>query len=285
MHIPGLRFSRRDVDRRPGMVGRRRFAQLIRPKPRNCRRTAIVRAVAAAEPTVVNIHGRKTVRGGPGQHGDTYRHVNGMGTGVIIDQRGYIITNYHVVEGVERIQATLANGATTTARLIAGDAASDLAVIKIDVKQSLPVAAAGTSSDLMKGETVIALGNAFGYEHTVTRGIISALHRSVQVSESQRYRDLIQTDAAINPGNSGGPLLNIDGDMIGVVVAVRVGAQGIAFAIPIDDALAIAARLISVEERENKQHGVVGGAKIVDGKRKYVVKQDRRRTAPRKKPA
>jgi hypothetical protein len=90
----------------------------------------------------------------------------------------------------------------------------------------------GTSCDLMKGEPVIAIGNAYGYEHTVTRGIISALHRNVQVSDEQKYNDLIQSDASINPGNSGGPLLNIDGDVIGINVAVRVGAQGIGFAIP-----------------------------------------------------
>ena len=89
----------------------------------------------------------------------------------------------------------------------------------------------------MKGEPVIAIGNAYGYEHTVTRGIISALHRNVQVSDEQKYNDLIQSDASINPGNAGGPLLNIDGQTIGINVAVRVGAQGIGFAIPIDEAM------------------------------------------------
>jgi serine protease Do len=116
----------------------------------------------------------------------------------------------------------------------------------------------GTSSDLMAGEPVIAVGNAFGYEHTVTRGIISALHRTVQVSDEQKYHELIQTDAPINPGNSGGPLLNIDGQMIGINVAVRVGAQGIGFAIPIDEAMAVAARLMSVERRDSLLHGVAG---------------------------
>ena len=96
----------------------------------------------------------------------------------------------------------------------------------------------------MPGESVIAVGNAYGYEHTVTRGIISALHRAVQVSDAQNYDDLIQTDASINPGNSGGPLLNIDGEMIGINVAVRAGAQGIGFAIPIDRVMVIAANLI-----------------------------------------
>jgi serine protease Do len=116
----------------------------------------------------------------------------------------------------------------------------------------------GVSSDLMPGESVIAVGNAFGYEHTVTCGIVSALHREVQVSATQKYRDLIQTDASINPGNSGGPLLNIDGQMIGVNVAVRVGAQGIGFAIPVDEALDIAARLLNVERIDQTTHGVIG---------------------------
>ena len=160
-----------------------------------------------------------------------------MGTGTIVDERGYILTNYHVVSDVRRIEVTLDDGRGCTAELVAYDAAADLAVIKIPAPKPLPVIRIGTSSDLMEGESVIALGNAFGYEQTVTRGIISALGRDVQVSDTQAYDDLIQTDASINPGNSGGPLLNIDGEMIGVNVAVRAGAQGIGFAIPIDNAL------------------------------------------------
>src|SRR5690606_36825019 len=114
----------------------------------------------------------------------------------------------------------------------------------------------GTSRDLMTGETVIALGNAYGYEHTVTSGIISALHRNVQVNETQQYLDLIQTDAGINPGNSGGPLLNLDGQMIGVNVAVRAGAQGIGFAIPVDKAMEVATQLMSVVRLESQWHGI-----------------------------
>ena len=108
----------------------------------------------------------------------------------------------------------------------------------------------------MTGEPVIAVGNAFGYEHTVTRGIISSLHRAVQVSDAQYYSDLIQTDASINPGNSGGPLLNIDGEMIGIVVAVRAGAQGIGFAIPIDKAVAVATDLLASCNDANTFHGM-----------------------------
>ena len=105
----------------------------------------------------------------------------------------------------------------------------------------------------MPGETVIAVGNAYGYEHTVTRGIVSALHRAVQVSDAQFYDDLIQTDASINPGNSGGPLLNIDGEMIGINVAVRAGAQGIGFAIPVDKAMAVAADAAGLVQRRARR--------------------------------
>src|SRR5262245_59634460 len=179
-----------------------------------------------------------------------------MGTGTLIDERGYILTNYHVVSDVRRIHVTLDDGRECTAQLTAFDPTADLAVIKIPTDKPLSVIRVGTSADLMEGESVIALGNAFGYEHTVTRGIVSALHRAVQVSDTQAYDDLIQTDASINPGNSGGPLLNIDGEMIGVNVAVRAGAQGIGFAIPVDKVMAVAAKLVSAERVERKWHGV-----------------------------
>jgi serine protease Do len=114
----------------------------------------------------------------------------------------------------------------------------------------------GTSSDLMLGETVIAVGNAYGYEHTVTSGIISALSRDVEVNEEQSYENLIQTDASINPGNSGGPLLNLDGEVVGINVAIRAGAQRIGFAIPIDDARQVIARLLSIEQLNHTYHGL-----------------------------
>jgi serine protease Do len=222
------------------------------------RRTAVVRAVEQAKSSVVNIHGRKAVRGDQRQltSVDGGRQVNGMGTGIIIDERGYILTNFHVVDGVTQIKVTMADQRTLTAILIAHDPTTDLAVIKIKSESPLPVIRIGTSADLMEGEEVIAVGNAYGYTHTVTRGIISALHRSVQVSDDQHYHDLIQTDASINPGNSGGPLLNIDGEMIGINVAVRVGAQGIGFALPIDQAMEVAARLIG--QHSPFSHGVTG---------------------------
>ena len=219
------------------------------------RRTAIVRAIESCRDSVVNIHGEKYVSDSSDESED--RRVNGMGTGVVIDARGYAVTNFHVVDGVHEIEVTLASGRTVAARLISHDRRTDLAVIKIDTVEPLPVIQLGTSDDLLIGETVLALGNAFGYEHTVTRGIISALHRDVDVSPTQRYEDLIQTDASINPGNSGGPLLNINGEMIGINVAVRAGAQGIGFAIPVDSVLRIVTGLLSIERIDHTWHGLV----------------------------
>lgn len=236
------------------------------------RRSPIVRAVQAAGPSVVNIHGQKAVaRPADPNHP---RQVNGMGTGVVIDPRGYILTNFHVVDGVRRINVGLEGGQSTVARIIARDRSTDIAVIKIDPPFTLPVIRIGTSRDLMRGETVIALGNAYGYAHTVTRGIISALHRNVEINDSQQYNDLIQTDASINPGNSGGPLLNIDGEMIGLNVAVRAGAQNIGFAIPIDKTMQIAARLMSVERHDGNWHGLQLNAAGVDGKPAVVKNVD-----------
>ncbi len=238
------------------------------------RRSAIVIAVESQKDSVVNIHGQKMVPT-EGEGAGELRRVNGMGTGVVLDPRGYVVTNFHVVEGVKRIEVTLSSGRTVAATLVSHDPRTDLAVIKVDAGVPLQVARIGTSSDLMIGETVLALGNAYGYEHTVTRGIVSALHRDVEVSRTQRYDDLIQTDASINPGNSGGPLLNIDGEVIGINVAVRAGAQGIGFAIPIDHVLDVVSQLLSVERLAHTWHGLVVKA---DGGRGVVVEAVHRRS-------
>lgn len=233
------------------------------------RRSALVVAVESARSSIVNIHGEKSV---PAENrgGDTAKRVNGMGTGVIVDERGYIITNHHVVDGVRKITVTTAERESYTARLVSRDLKTDLAIIKIDADAKLPVIEIGGSSDLMPGETVIAVGNAYGYEHTVTRGIVSALHRTVQVSDAQSYEDLIQTDASINPGNSGGPLLNIEGKMIGLNVAVRAGAQGIGFAIPADRVVSTAADLMSTRRLDHTWHGLVARP-VSDGEEGVVV--------------
>jgi serine protease Do len=222
----------------------------------SARMTPTVRAIRNASPAVVNIQGQKSVVETTETARQISKQVNGMGTGVIIDARGYILTNFHVVDGVKRINVTLSSGQAFVAKIVARDSQTDLAIIRINASFELPIVNIGTSQGLMTGETVIAVGNAFGYENTVTTGIISALHRNVQVNETQQYLDLIQTDASINPGNSGGPLLNIDGEMIGVNVAVRAGAQGIGFAIPVDNALEVATRLMSIEQLDNNWHGM-----------------------------
>ncbi|HEY1067796.1 MAG TPA: trypsin-like peptidase domain-containing protein, partial [Pirellulales bacterium] len=222
------------------------------------RRTPLVKAIERARPSVVNIHSEKTLTSPDERFGniETSRRVNGMGTGVVVDERGYIVTNQHVIDGVEKIRVTMHDGSVFTGKLVSADKENDLAVIKIDPPEPMTVITIGTSSDLMAGEPVVAVGNAYGYEHTVTRGIISAMNRTVQLSETQQYIDLIQTDASINPGNSGGPLLNIDGEMIGVNVAVRAGAQGIGFAIPVDKALEVASQLLGSEKLAGARHGV-----------------------------
>jgi len=216
----------------------------VQPNRKGVRHTPLVSAVENCRMSVVNLRGRKTVPANNGTNGKQLKQVNGMGTGVVIDSRGYVLTNYHVVQGVKTIEVTTASREKTTAKLLAHDPVTDLAILKIETKQPLPTIQIGSSSDLMLAEQVIAVGNAYGYEHTVTLGIVSALNRTVQVNDDQIYRNLIQTDAAINPGNSGGPLMNIDGDMIGINVAVRIGAQGIAFAIPVNDAIDVAAELM-----------------------------------------
>ena len=212
------------------------------------RYTATVLAIQQAEPAVVNIEGNKPAAPSAGNEGQL---VNGMGAGVIIDSRGYILTNQHVVQDVAKIEVTLHDGTQLIGRLIDRDADTDLALIKVESRKKLPVIRCGTSSDLMRGEPVIAIGNPYGYHHTVTEGIISALHRDIPVNGVQEYPDLIQTDASINPGNSGGPLLNSDGQMIGINAAVRIGAQGIGFAIPVDRAIEIAAGMVA-RHRSNK---------------------------------
>jgi serine protease Do len=231
------------------------------PFPGHPRKTPVTEVVKNVKDCVVNIHSERTVKNSLGN--DQYlalvpsqNRVNGMGTGIIIDPRGYIITNFHVIDDVRLLKVRLSDGTSVGARILAKDAEADLALLKIDVEKDLPVIPLGTSSDLMVGETVIAIGNAFGYEHTVSAGVISSLSRDVVLNKEVSYKALIQTDASINPGNSGGPLLNVNGELIGVNVAIRAGAQGIAFAIPVDQMLKTAADMMSLLRRQNQNHGL-----------------------------
>src|SRR4029077_4881548 len=165
----------------------------------------------------------------------------------------------------------LYDGSTFAAELVSYDVRHDLAIIKIEANRALPVIPTGTSSDLRLGESVIAVGNAFGYEHTVTAGIISSLSRDVEVNEHQSYKNLLQTDASINPGTSGGPLLNLDGEVVGINVAIRAGAQRIGFAIPIDDARRYIAKLLNIKDLNNTWHGLISHDVKTPEHRKLVV--------------
>jgi Do/DeqQ family serine protease len=168
-----------------------------------------------------------------------------LGSGVIIDgPRGFVLTNAHVLAETGTIRVILKDEREFEAQIVGADSDSDLAVLRIDSNTPLPAIEMGNSDNLMIGETVIAIGNPFGFSNTVTTGVISALNRSIR-AENSEYHDFIQTDASINPGNSGGPLLNINGELIGINTAIYEKAQGIGFAIPINKARRIVSDLIT----------------------------------------
>ncbi len=170
--------------------------------------------------------------------------LRGLGSGFIIDKRGLILTNAHVVDQADKVTVRLKDGRTYEGKVKGIDAVTDLAVVKINPDQDLPVAALGSSDTVQVGDWAIAVGNPLGFDNTVTLGIVSTLKRSsAQVGIADKRLDFIQTDAAINPGNSGGPLLNERGEVIGINTAIRPDAMGIGFAIPIDKAKAIALKL------------------------------------------
>jgi serine protease Do len=189
--------------------------------------SAVTTAVQKVSPAVVTIQ----VSSGAGS--------SGSGSGFIFDSRGWILTNRHVVQGATEVQVVLADSRTFTGRVYGIDTLTDLAIVKIDAS-GLPTAPIGSSSDLVQGQLAIAIGNPLGtFENTVTTGVISGLGRQISAgdvsqSSSERLNNLIQTDAAINPGNSGGPLVNSEGQVIGVNTATSSNAQGISFSIPID---------------------------------------------------
>lgn len=241
------------------------------------RRSPAVAAIQKVQPSVVSITSEKRASSPsrwPFSAEESQRpRVSGMGTGVIIDERGFILTNHHVVDRVQGIEVHLADGSVYPARVVQQDAAMDLAVLKVDAGRPLKAVAIGSSADLMVGETVITIGNAFGYENTTSVGVVSALGRNVTLSDEQVYRNLIQTDACINPGNSGGPLVNVDGELIGINVAVRAGAQGIGFALPIDDVKRVATEMMSTRRLASTWHGLIAG-EVFRGQGRYVVVHD-----------
>jgi len=206
--------------------------------------------------SVIFIQGDKVEerRGGAA---DSERTFNGMGSGAVIDERGYIITNLHVVKDIRRIQVKTYDQKDYIATLVAKDTDTDLAIIKINVRSPLRPIVFGRSNDILPGEACLAIGNPYGYVFSLTDGRISAVNREVGVNDSPLvYRGAIQTNTAINPGNSGGPLINVNGEMIGINVAIRQGATGIAFASPVDQVVEVAAKLMGELVDQQISHGL-----------------------------
>jgi len=212
---------------------------------------AIAAAVAKVGPAVVNINTLIQPRVGPMER--AYRDAMGMptepfpspgqGSGIIIDgERGYVLTNAHMVEDVVSLQVSLADGRQFGARVVGVDPMSDIAVVQIPAGD-LPSATLGSVSSVPIGSWVIAIGNPFGYENSVTVGVVSAKKREIPHPHGMVLRDLIQTDASINPGNSGGALVDLNGNVIGIPTAIIPQAQGMGFAISADVAKEVAKRL------------------------------------------
>jgi serine protease Do len=230
------------VEWEPGTLPNKAYAQ-----PARAAVTAdepVARAVETAGPSVVNIDTVRRVYRDDWFYGPQAYNVSGAGSGVVIDSRGYVLTNEHVVSNAAEITLTFGNGKKYRGRVLGSDRETDVGLVRlIDPPANLPVAKLGNSRALVPGQWAIAIGNPYGYQQTVTVGVVGHTGRAVAV-EDRVYKRLIQTDAAINPGNSGGPLVDIHGAVIGINTVVRSDAQGIGFAIPIDLAKSIADELI-----------------------------------------
>ena len=229
------------------------------------RRTPVVEVFEATRDSVVNIASTQVIEvrspfglydffdmRDPFLDGPRRRQIQrtSVGSGFVLHSAGYIITNAHVVARTAERKVIFADGSEYEADVVAIDEPHDLAVLKIDPgDRPLTPVPLGTSDDLMVGETVIAIGNPLGYQHTVTAGVVSAVDRTLPVSDQHDLQNLIQTDASINPGNSGGPLLNVLGELVGINTAIRADAQNIGFAIPVDQLRDLMPGMLDVERR------------------------------------
>ncbi len=214
----------------------------------------ITNVVGKVGPSVVNIRVHKPT----GRDGRPGQESGGSGSGFIIAPDGFILTNSHVVHGADKLEVTLADGQIFAATLIGEDPEADLAVIRINAAQQLPHAHLADSNSIRVGQIAIAIGSPFGFQQTVTAGVVSALGRSMRSQSGRLIDNVIQTDAALNPGNSGGPLVNSSGEVIGVNTAVILPAQGICFAIASNTAEFVAAWLIKDGRIRRSWIGVIG---------------------------
>ncbi len=223
------------------------------------RRTPVVEVYENVRDSVVNISSTVRMRrlGGLFDLFMEYpQTATSLGSGFVIHEDGYVVTNWHVVGSSTSHKVTFANGREFEADVLAWDETNDIAVLKIRGGGAFKAMTLGRSDDLMIGETAIAIGNPFGFQNTVTTGVVSALHRELEFGGRAEYKDLIQTDASINHGNSGGPLINILGQVIGINTAIRADAQNIGFAIPVDRLRAVLPDVLDIEKLHDVQIGL-----------------------------